>query len=624
MDYNNEKKTKELELGKDTSTTEEQKVNQTTKSKGRVVNENDANSFYDGGSDKDGSAWLTDWRGKTLIFLIILLILIGIAIPSGMAIAGYFSQENQDYPFSDIDDDSQVAKDFKNIQNDAIVDYLDELYAQGFYSEKYFKKLKKDAKEDVDDQIEEEKDEAKDTYGDEYSDPWNHSLEEKGFNNEDQYRASLLSSKYRTEEIKKIVNKSYFTKTAYKDEEVKTTDVPLYQSEKTGGRNRYKYISDDDAIKTFIKTDADYDGDIISPEDLMNLYLYVYQPVVFNASTLDFTTKGTDGSTTLDPFSVSLTNDQLLNFWNLSQLGDTKFEPQNYKDGEIQSMTGISTTSAEDLALYSAKSESFTDTAAWDSFTTTDPGFMASVSALDRDTVLGMPDNDLGDISKLLLTSLQGSYLLDTPASKADAVSYERPLYSMAKLGGDDTSSRDDASVGNQYVTYFDTDGLHIIGVTENGNSKDHQTIVTNYLNLSNKSGNYSDLEDTGLWDSYSSFVTNNFNYIILYQALKDGKVFGDKGFASEYESTKEEYKAHVEYLYNKKVFDLVDTKYFALDSYVKENKDIYGYEAFKSDVSLFNTTTQFNFASKLFPAAAGGTLITPHNKVIKGGDDNE
>ena len=163
MNNKNEKKIKELELGTDTtSNTQEINSDKETKSTDITINENNQNSFYDGGTNKSVSAWTKDWRGKTLIFFTLLLIILGIAIPSGMAAAGYFNNGKNKVPnFTSEEQELQVKKDIKHMMDIAISNNYDAMIEQGYWDKKTAKNKLEDIENDIDDQIQKEKDSLK-------------------------------------------------------------------------------------------------------------------------------------------------------------------------------------------------------------------------------------------------------------------------------------------------------------------------------------------------------------------------------------------------------------------------------------------------------------------------------
>ena len=89
--------------------------------------------------DNDG-VWFSTMKSKILVFLLLLLLLISLGIPSGMAAIGYFGKYNGSNTIDSIIDDienwnpdQEIFDDINNKTDSAYVWYLEELDSQGYF-----------------------------------------------------------------------------------------------------------------------------------------------------------------------------------------------------------------------------------------------------------------------------------------------------------------------------------------------------------------------------------------------------------------------------------------------------------------------------------------------------------
>ncbi len=622
MNNENEKKTKELELGQDTTSNTEGNKTQETKSTGRIVDENNPNSFYDGGSNKSDSAWTEDWRGKTLIFLILLLLLIGIAIPSGMAAAGYFKDGAKVPNFTSEEQELQVKKDIQHMMDIAVIDNYDAMVAQGYVSQKYADNKLEDIENDIEDQIQEEKDTLKDTYGKTWEDEWSKELFNKGFDTEEEYKNSLRASKLKDEQVSSYTSTSLYTAKA--EDSLGATYVSGWDR-----NGKVTYVNNDAGILAENDVESydeeDYeDGEyinIISPEDLTWLYVNAYEPLAFNSTTIELTTIGADGETTIKPDSISVSKENLQKIRHLgNSLKNGTLLPQNKIEGSIQSRSNINLgSSAANAAIYAylASSKAENKGGLFDYATTMTGKYLES------------------DINSMTTTELEAEAdtILALPYFLNDGT---RSLYYTETIGTpvDGTIDYNNAT----YVSYLDTDGIHYIGLAGEG-----EQLVTDFLDKKNRSvdSDYNKIPDLGYLDSFKSFVTANAETIILLNQIYDfdagtfdlkafneekiGKMLEEinKGTTVEekYQTKTEDIINAVPYYINKFNSKQFSASYYGVIDYAKDNRTVFAYDTIKTSPELIAATQDFALYHLVNDAAAAGTK---NNKTLKRGDQYE
>ena len=616
MNNKNEKKIKELELGTDTtSNTQEINSDKETKSTDITINENNQNSFYDGGTNKSVSAWTKDWRGKTLIFFTLLLIILGIAIPSGMAAAGYFNNGKNKVPnFTSEEQELQVKKDIKHMMDIAISNNYDAMIEQGYWDKKTAKNKLEDIENDIDDQIQKEKDSLKnDTYGNTWKDEWTKSLFNKGFDTEEEYRTSLKASKLKDEQVSSYTSTSLYTSKG----EFKSTNYEYVSGEDSN--KKITYINNDEGILKE-NNNTVYNGEIniISPEDLTKLYVTYYQPLAFNSSIIELTTIGNDGSQTIAPDLISVTKENLQKLRHLkNSLNNKTLVPQNKIEGSIQSRSNINLSPAANAAIYSyiAAATIENDGGLFNYVVQDENNFYDNEQQINSLTT-----TELEKEAKNLFTKLH--YFQNDG---------KRSLYFTENAA--DSNSRKNGDYNNQtYISYLDTDGIHYIGLTAAG-----ETLVTNFLNKKNKTVDNSDISfneipDLGFQDSLNSFITKNAETIILLNQIYDfeNSKFNDDvietiladineetNIKKEFQTTKDNVTSAIPFYINKYNSKQISSAYYGIVDYAKENRTVFNYEEIKKDDELFKAVSNFELYNAI-------NKVKKPNKATKRGDQYE
>ncbi len=503
MFMNDEREIKELELG--ASTTEPQVSNENIDKKEEENRETKPagsgnNSFYERKETKQGSSavWYKDWRGKTLGLSLAALILIGAGIPAGMAAAGYFNVQDDSYGTANkVEGYKTVKSELERAYDRGIISHYEEMKNEGWFPSNQYENSKKEAEKNASNTIDDEKKSLKDSYGNTWEEEWDKSLQEKGFHTsgnggEAEYKESLISSAYENNV------RSIYTKKTNTLEKTEVTTNYVYSSSYST-KNNYQVVRNDN------KNEA-YDSYSYTPQDLMTIYLYSYQPIVFNNSLLPFTpVVGSNTESDIEGNNITMTNAQVKNAWALSTKveKDKDYGTDNF--GGVQSMNSI-TFSGQSL------------------------GEEADIAVLSK-----MKDNKLGNTGKEINTMVNSAFsasglgtissssidYMDEDQVKKFADSLESSLAAKNILNKVDasgsTSDKRVYGVGGiipDTISFVSTNGLNNIGVEIYGTDL--------LLESLNEQAKDPDARDFDIWSSYTNWVTSSFKYITILDYFTD------------------------------------------------------------------------------------------------------
>ncbi len=552
MEDNNKRETNELSFGDSKPTNESPvstKVPQPSENKQETPSQNNerdvlsgGNSFYDRQQDKAPSvAWYKDWRGKTLGLTLAALILIGGGIPAGMAIGGYWKTSEFDglVDNTDVETIYDIAEnEVERIYNIALREHYDNMVYEGYFTKSAHDKKIEDSEEAADDSIDNKKEELKANYGNTWEEEYDDFLKESGFHTsanggEDEWKADMIAA-----DIESDVKSQYTSKGAITSVIVENDPVLAdahYVSETKDSRSKKYYVENqtpayynsDDNTNPWGDEVEDEDGNTYvvpysyTPEDLVDMYLLTYEPIVFNNTLLPFIpVKGANDTTAdLQGNNIYMTNEDVMDAWILSRadgLDTGKVGAVNY--GGIQSKNKVDFTSqglgqeANIVVNYAMASY---DKLSTNLLVPTTPPFTINdivstaftdagvdASTVDSEEIGGMDSQAVQDFSKSLATSLKTSGILTNGGAKR----------TIAYTGVYNNDPLETGTPSNNTVTFLSSNGLNNIGVSFEGKS-----IVIEQLD------NYvasRDALDLGFISSFNSWYETAFKNITIFDYL--------------------------------------------------------------------------------------------------------
>ncbi len=504
---NKEKKTKELNLEKNTKS-KTKEVNEKSKEKVKD-NKKPSNSFYEETSEVSLDVkWYKDWRGKTLILTLAGALLIAGGIPSGMAISGYWKKFKGDQIPYNPSKYEQVINRIKVDLNTAYIEQLSEMTDEGWFTESQKKLIVKNAKNDADDQVKNEKKSVKNQYGKVWEDAWTKQLQEKGFNNDQEYKDSIIAGEYKSKISSQYTDISNIVKKSSTDLDAK------YKSGKAMRGDHWEYINNSVPNEN-IDSSKNY---VITPEKLMDVFIYLYQPILFNDTLMEFTpSKSQDGEADIAANTISFTNDQILNtldmYYNLT---DDNYEQFSNNYGDVMSASNLS---FEDTATTVSLNKKVVDDGPFYPLSESNK----ETNELDLTNIIttAFADLDIGDINNLTkddidtLTSTQDETFSESVRSGLVTANLiqnssggKRDFYSKWSKNGD-------------YLSFISTDGLHSVGI------QNHDTgLIEDYLNIKNKSDGWVDLASSSIDSKFSEWVSTNLDKFIFYSWSMHNQIF--------------------------------------------------------------------------------------------------
>ncbi len=475
------------------------------------------NSFYERQQNNSTSdtKWYKDWRGKTLGLTIAALLLIGGGIPAGMAMAGYFNHNDFDglKENSDVETAFDLAEDEVNrIYNQAILERYDGLVAEGYITQRAHDKKLEDSEESATDIIDGEKESLKDQYGNTWEEEWDNELKEKGFHTsanggEEEYKDSMIVS-----DVEGDVKTQFNTKSALTS--VNTEDAGYdFISTEANTKGKYYYVENlVPSIASGEQTWESIGNYSYTPEDLMNLFVLTYQPIVFNNSLLPFIpvlgATGTEANIQGD--NVYMTNSDIKNAWSFAKvdtLGTKEVAAENF--GGIKQKYNVSFTSESlgeeaDIAVNLALAGKIDGTATVSITSIVDAGFAAAnasntdipatASEATSSDIDNMTSNDITEFQKGMGKALQDAGLL-TKTGLAGATT----LRSFATTG---------YATETGTVAFVSTNGLNNIGVSFEGSE-----VVVEQLDFYAGVRNAIDLS---LISTFNTWFESAFKYITI------------------------------------------------------------------------------------------------------------
>ncbi len=507
---NDERETKELELG--ASNTEPQVSNENIDKKEQGNTETKPagsgnNSFYERKETKQGSSavWYKDWRGKTLGLSLAALILIGAGIPAGMAAAGYFNVQDDNYnTAAKVDGYKTIKSELERAYDRGIIAHYEEMKNEGWFPSNQYENSKKEAEKNASNTIDDEKKSLKDSYGNTWEEEWDKSLQEKGFHTsgnggEAEYKESLISSAYENNV------RSIYTKKSNTLEKVSMEDTKDYIYASTPytinnpENDNYQVVRNNNKNK-------DYDSYSYTPQDLMTIYLYAYQPIVFNNSLLPFTpVVGSNTEADIEGNNITMTNAQVKNAWALSTKVKEEKEYGTDNFGGVQSMNSITFSGQSlgeeaDIAVLSKMKDNKLGNAGTEISTIVDTAFSKTgLTTISSSSIDYMDEDQV----KLFADSLEASLSEKQLLNKVDATgtASSKRLYGVEGLIPDT-------------ISFVSSNGLNNIGVEIYGTD-----LLLESLNEQAKDPNARDFD---IWSSYTNWVTSSFKYITILDYFTD------------------------------------------------------------------------------------------------------
>lgn len=486
------------------------------------------NSFYDRKETNVKTAWYKDWRGKTLGLSLSALILIGAGIPAGIAIMGGFSHNEINYGEQFTEEDYANARnELEIISDDAIIYQYESLVYEGYVSEKVYENNVEDAEDAADDTIKNSQDALKKgEYGNTWEEEWDNQLQEMGYHTGDEgteeYRNSLISAT-----ISAKVSSEYTTYNALIKQLNSTSDDAVYGSGKNS-KGEYLYVDnhtpyywENGETTNISENDSNITTTSFTSQDLMTMFLWAYEPILFNDTLLPFTlvdgTSGTEG--TLEGNNILMTTTNITNikyFWQLLEEG---FEPEATNAGGlgIQSKNNFNLSSTEGtLAVKFAMAQDGTipagelnttkfKTAINNAFDVALDSTFATSSEITSYQIENMTNDQIDLFESEFKGSLISWGLLDDETNK-------RNITTTTTF----TTNYEDGEE-EDYVSYLSTDGVHSVGIQSEGNQ-----MLTEYLNASNDVSDIyvpSVIEDSFL-STYTSWLSSAFDKILIISYL--------------------------------------------------------------------------------------------------------
>jgi len=510
MEKNKNIKTKELNLEKDiTKKTKDVKEEKTkkdvkeakTKTSKNKKEDKPSNSFYEETSTvASDSKWYKDWRGKALILILAGSLLIAAGIPSGMAIAGYWKKFHGDeIPYAPSIYE-KIIDEIKVATNSGYIEQLDNMTEQGWFTDSQHKLIVKNANDDADDQIKSEKKSIKDEYGKVWEDAWNKKLQKDGFSNDKQYKDSIIADKYKTKEVAQYTDVSNIVKST---NNLSSLGDVKYVSDKAERGKYYKYINNGVPNKDMDTTN------ILTSEKLMTAFIYLYQPILFNDSLLEFTpSKGQDGEASVAATTISITNDQILNALDMHyNLTDDNYEQFSNNFGDVMSVPNIS---FDDIPTNVAINSWMVDNNSTKQELGNEDDLNIDQMIQDAFAAVGA-----GGIDTLTKDDIN-----DFTADQDDLFSASlKTSLSASNIIGPNTT-RVVYQTWGKYLSFISTDGLHSVGIQ----SQDDE-LISDYLNIKNKSEGWVDLASSSIDSKYSEWVSSNFDTITLIMWIINKKL---------------------------------------------------------------------------------------------------
>ncbi len=511
MFMNDERETKELELG--ASNTEPQVSNENIDKKEQENRETKPagsgnNSFYERKETKQGSSavWYKDWRGKTLGLSLAALILIGAGIPAGMAAAGYFNVQDDNYnTAAKVDGYKTIKSELERAYDRGIIAHYEEMKNEGWYPSNQYENSKKEAEKNASNTIDDEKKSLKDSYGNTWEEEWDKSLQEKGFHTsgnggEAEYKESLISSAYENNV------RSIYTKKSNTLEKVGMNDTKDYIYASTAYTNNPE--NDNYQVVRNNNKNEDYDSYTYTPQDLMTIYLYAYQPIVFNNSLLPFSpVVGSNTEADIEGNNITMTNAQVKNAWALSTKVKEGKDYGTDNFGGVQSMNSITFSGQSlgeeaDIAVLSKMSGNALGNSGTEISAIVDTAFSdAKLTTISSSSIDYMDEDQVKLFTDSLEASLSGKQLLNKVDATGTASS--KRLYGVEGLIPDT-------------ISFVSTNGLNNIGVEIYGTA-----LLLESLNEQAKDPNARDFD---IWSSYTNWVTSSFKYITILDYFTDLK----------------------------------------------------------------------------------------------------
>ncbi len=511
MFMNDERETKELELG--ASNTEPQVSNENIDKKEQENRETKPagsgnNSFYERKETKQGSSavWYKDWRGKTLGLSLAALILIGAGIPAGMAAAGYFNVQDDNYnTAAKVDGYKTIKSELERAYDRGIIAHYEEMKNEGWYPSNQYENSKKEAEKNASNTIDDEKKSLKDSYGNTWEEEWDKSLQEKGFHTsgnggEAEYKESLISSAYENNV------RSIYTKKSNTLEKVGMNDTKDYIYASTAYTNNPE--NDNYQVVRNNNKNEDYDSYSYTPQDLMTIYLYAYQPIVFNNSLLPFSpVVGSNTEADIEGNNITMTNAQVKNAWALSTKVKEGKDYGTDNFGGVQSMNSITFSGQSlgeeaDIAVLSKMSGNALGNSGTEISAIVDTAFSdAKLTTISSSSIDYMDEDQVKLFTDSLEASLSGKQLLNKVDATGTASS--KRLYGVEGLIPDT-------------ISFVSTNGLNNIGVEIYGTA-----LLLESLNEQAKDPNARDFD---IWSSYTNWVTSSFKYITILDYFTDLK----------------------------------------------------------------------------------------------------
>lgn len=610
-----EKKTKELsafEPGK----TIEQKI---------VKNDN---SFYDGGSNKNpDTKWTQDWRGKTLGLTIAASILIAAAIPSGMAISGYFNPKSMELPNITKTDKQLIKEGISSAKDRAIIWQLEQMENQGQWdNEKYVPDARKKAEKKAKKDIQAKKDSLKKEYGNTYKDELDKHMSNQGWKNDTEWKNSLLSQKYKEMELSRFSSPNKMFRIQKKSTSL--PNAPKYISVENSTTENKIYIENSHPNNDKVEV---YD---LTAEKFMDFFVKYYQPILFNDSLFKFIPTIGGESETADLTAGSIVTNveeifQTTGFYD--ELSDANgFTPAAYNYNGIQSAPNIDlTTPIANIALYNLlEIDNNKDIVSMphtpnnpininkiieDSFT--DFSSKDKIGDLKKSDIEKMTDSQIDKFETNLRASLLGEKIIDdTNKRKVSTITEVR----TEKLEWNDAQKKFIYGIpsNEKYIVYLAEDGLHMTGIQSQG-----KTLVENFLNKRNSVDSIANsLFDNGLETSFKSFIDSEFENVVLLLWIKSltsdektkifTEIFGD-------EITQPEVSENFVKSFSHGVKTKIIEKRKEAEEFYSSNWKIFDYNGFKNE-DYYSKIAKFSFANKEINewAIEPPTLIRTVNRI--------
>ncbi|BDU67813.1 MAG: hypothetical protein TYPL_4660 [Candidatus Tyloplasma litorale] len=488
------------------------------------------NSFYERISiDNKKTSWTSDWRGKTLSFFVSAAVLIGLAIPSGMAATGYFASykgestiigngnpDNEDTNYSD------AMNELSRLKDEAIIYHYEEMVNEGWITQTQYDDDIEEAEDNADDQIKNKKDSLQEQYGDSYEDEWDNTLQEMGFhiaseNGEEEYKDSLISDSIESKVKSTYTSQNSLTQVIPVSSD---NDSAIYSSETNESRGRktiienqspiyYSAVENDDSDDPFVTT--------FTPQDLTTLYLLTYRPLIFNNTLLPFTPVAGSSNSEVDitGSNISMTNDNIASAKAFYDLISNGYTPTATNYGNIQSTYDISFES-ESLGLEADTAIEMALAGEYTVATTTLDTMIDTAFAASSNLGLDDYEGDYEGANDITSEEISNMNSIQVTAFET-ALSKDLIENGLLDDGNEATKYRNFSTIGlidNQTVSFVSTNGLHNIGIQFEG-----KEIVEEQLNNINKNPNSIDV---GFIESFNSWFENAFNYIIIIDYLSD------------------------------------------------------------------------------------------------------